>query len=173
MKPSRALLALLATLLSAAILLGALPALGLALPASLTPLVDPDSPPPQPLQPLQALPLPLHIELPLLRVQEITWASAAPVVVRQLHANYLYNGKEHFVGLERVELAQGRYSAHATLQAAAPMALEATLQGVVETPHPATGQRLRIGAEVQLQGQLSTAQARLEVQAQLQNTQNL
>ena len=38
MKPSRALLALLATLLSAAILLGALPALGLPLPASLTPL---------------------------------------------------------------------------------------------------------------------------------------
>ena len=136
----------------------------------LTPLADPDSPPPQPLQPLQALPLPLHIELPLLRVQEMTWASAAPVVVRQLHANYLYNGVEHFVGLERVELAQGRYSAHATLQAAAPMALEATLQGVVETPHPATGERLRIGAEVQLQGQLSTAQARLEVQAQLQNT---
>ena len=38
MKPSRALLALLAALLSAAILLGALPALGLPLPASLTPL---------------------------------------------------------------------------------------------------------------------------------------
>ena len=49
----------------------------------LTPLADPDSPPPQPLQPLQALPLPLHIELPLLRVQEMTWASAAPVVVRR------------------------------------------------------------------------------------------
>ena len=38
MKPSRALLALLAALLSAAILLGALPALGLPLPVSLTPL---------------------------------------------------------------------------------------------------------------------------------------
>ena len=38
MKPSHVLLALLAALLSAAILLGALPALGLPLPASLTPL---------------------------------------------------------------------------------------------------------------------------------------
>ena len=78
----------------------------------LTPLGPPSTEPPQP---LAGLALPLRITLPALRIDELTWAAATPVVLRHIEASYRYDGRQHHATLARLELAQGRYSANATL----------------------------------------------------------
>ena len=132
----------------------------------LTPLGPPSTEPPQPLAGLE---LPLRITLPALRIDELTWAAATPVVLRHIEASYRYDGRQHHATLARLELAQGRYSASATLDGAAPMQLGATLQGEIDTTPPGhTGEALRIAAQADIQGQLDGADALLHVQAELQ-----
>jgi len=118
----------------------------------LTPLGPPSTEPPQPLAGLE---LPLRITLPALRIDELTWAAATPVVLRHIEASYRYDGRQHHATLARLELAQGRYSANATLDGTAPMQLDATLQGQIDTTHPAhTDEALRIAAQARIQGRL-------------------
>lgn len=132
----------------------------------LTPLGPPSTEPPQPLAGLE---LPLRITLPALRIDELTWAAATPVVLRHIEASYRYDGRQHHATLARLELAQGRYSASATLDGAAPMQLGATLQGEIDTTPPGhTGEALRIAAQAAIQGRLDGADALLHVQAELQ-----
>ena len=125
----------------------------------LTPLGPPSTEPPQP---LAGLALPLRITLPALRIDELTWAAATPVVLRHIEASYRYDGRQHHATLARLELAQGRYSANATLDGTAPMQLDATLQGQIDTTHPAhTDEALRIAAQARIQGRLDGADALL------------
>src|SRR5574337_743887 len=99
---------------------------------TLTPQGEPD---PAPAEPLQQLVLPLQVELPF-RVQRITWASASPTTIDGLAGSYRYDGAQHRLAVNQVTLAQGRYALLATLQARAPMALSATLNGSVHTSVP-------------------------------------
>ncbi|WCM94167.1 translocation/assembly module TamB domain-containing protein [Acidovorax sp. NCPPB 2350] len=126
---------------------------------------EPDTPP----QPLEQLVLPLRIDLPL-RVDEITWAAASPVTVRHLAGRYRFDGEQHRATLDSLEFAQGRYTASATLQAQAPMALVLTVDGVVRTPAPGGGADLDATARAEVRGTLATAAARLDATARLQAT---
>lgn len=138
----------------------------------LTPLGPSDTEPPQP---LTGLVLPLPIDLPALRIEELTWASptspssATPVVLRHLEARYRYDGAQHQATLAGLELAQGRFQGHATLSDRAPMQLAAQLEGQLETPHPGRpNEPLRLVAQANLQGRLDQPDARLQLQAALQ-----
>ncbi len=138
----------------------------------LTPLGPSDTEPPQP---LTGLVLPLSIDLPALRIAELTWASptssasTTPVVLRHLEARYRYDGTQHQATLAGLELAQGRFQGHATLSDRAPMQLAAQLKGQLETPHPGRpNEPLRLVAKANLQGRLDQADARLQLQAALQ-----
>ncbi|BFO57202.1 translocation/assembly module TamB domain-containing protein [Acidovorax sacchari] len=132
-----------------------------------TPRTPAEPEPEKPVQPLEQLVLPLRIDIPL-RVDEITWAAASPITVRNLAGRYRFDGDQHSATLDNLELAQGRYSGSATLQALAPMALELTADGVVRTPAPGGGADLEATARAEVRGTLATAAARLDVSGRLQ-----
>ena len=117
-----------------------------------------------PVQPPTRLALPLQVALPF-RVDRIEWADAP--VVQGLQGDYRFDGHEHRLRVNNLELAQGRYTAHATLQADAPLALDATVNGTVQGTVPGGGAALQLGAQATLQGTLATAAAQLQLQARV------
>lgn len=134
---------------------------------TLTPLGPASTQPPTP---LQALELPLQIELPTLAIERITWAppEGQPLALTQLQARYHYDGQQHQLQLQQLHWAEGRYQASAQLQAQAPMQLQLQLQGQLHTQPPGTDQPLQVQAQAQLQGPLAGAEAQLALHAQLQ-----
>ncbi|WP_311222497.1 MULTISPECIES: translocation/assembly module TamB domain-containing protein [unclassified Acidovorax] len=131
----------------------------------------PTDKPAGPTQPLQRLPLPVQVDLPF-RVDELVWAppAADPLTIRQLAGRYGYDGTQHQLVVDNVELAQGRYAARATLGAEAPMPLDMTLDGTVRTPAPGGGADLEATAHATVKGKLATEAARLQIAAQLKST---
>ncbi len=134
----------------------------------ITPKPKPDAAPSPPPTPLNELVLPIQIGVPF-RVDEIEWAGPPPVLAHALEGTYRFDGDQHRLTVANVELAQGVYSAHATLQAHAPMALEATVDGTVHTAVPGSenGSEIELGARATVQGTLATAAAQLVAQAQV------
>ncbi|WP_404300312.1 translocation/assembly module TamB domain-containing protein [Alicycliphilus denitrificans] len=128
--------------------------------------LTPGAPSSEPSAPLEQLLLPLQVALPF-RVQHITWAGPSPIAIDGLTGNYRYDGAQHHLTVDQVALAQGRYALQARLQAAAPMALSARLSGSLQTEVPGSAQPLQAQAQAEVQGQLATADARLEVTARL------
>lgn len=124
-----------------------------------------DTPPPTP---PQQLTLPLPVELPL-RVQQLVWAGARPLELSGLAAHYRYDGSQHHLDIATLDFAQGRYALQATLQAHAPLALQARVQGRVEATVPGTGQARPWEAEAQAQGTLAGAGAQVAVQARVRS----
>ena len=117
-------------------------------------------------EPLEQLVLPVHIDLPF-EVDLVEWAGPAPVQARALSGNYRYDRIQHHLDIHGVDWAEGHYSAQATLQAQAPMALQATLEGQVRATTPGTAQPLHLSAHATLSGTLATAAAQLQLQAQV------
>ncbi|MBO1011505.1 DUF490 domain-containing protein, partial [Acidovorax sp. SD340] len=108
--------------------------------------------------PLTQLVLPLQIGVPF-RVDQLQWAGAPAVEAQGLAGDYRFDGSEHRLNIASVELAQGQYTARLTLQAQAPMALNATVDGTVSAAVPGGTAALQVGAHATLQGTLATAAA--------------
>ena len=126
----------------------------------------PDATPPAPLTPPTQLVLPLQIGVPF-RVDEIEWTGPPAVLAHGLAGAYRFDGAQHRLTVDSVELAQGVYSARATLQAQAPMALDAAVDGTVHTTVPGSDTVIELGARATVQGTLATAAAQLVAQAQV------
>jgi translocation and assembly module TamB len=130
----------------------------------------------EPVKPLEQLVLPVQISVPF-KVDSLEWAGSPKqqislagepaVQAQRLAGNYRYDGAEHQLKIDNVELAQGRYSAQVKLQAQAPMAIDATLDGTVQTTPPGGGNPLQVAAHATVQGTLATAAAQLQAAAQL------
>ncbi|WP_407655092.1 translocation/assembly module TamB domain-containing protein [Acidovorax benzenivorans] len=116
--------------------------------------------------PLTDLVLPLQLGVPF-RVDQLLWAGPPAVEARGLVGDYRFDGRQHRLNIGAVELAQGQYSARATLDAQAPMALDATVDGTVRTAVPGGGAALQVGAHATLQGTLATAAAQLQLRARV------
>lgn len=126
-----------------------------------------DAPPSTaPREPLTQLRLPLQIGVPF-RVDTIEWAGPQKVQVLGLQGDYRFDGREHRLKIDHVELAQGRYTAQATLQADAPMTLTALVDGTVQANVPGGSTPLPLDAHATLQGTLATAAAQLELKARI------
>ena len=123
-----------------------------------------DRVPAQAATPLTHLTLPLQVDLPW-QVQQLQWTGASSVQLTNLQGHYRYNGRTHALQLQRLDMAQGRYQGQATLQAAAPMALDAQLQGEVTTSVPGSRTPWTLQARAQLQGPLAGPSAQLQLQA--------
>ncbi|WP_182118788.1 translocation/assembly module TamB domain-containing protein [Acidovorax sp. FHTAMBA] len=134
----------------------------------ITPQTPAVPPPDTPLNPLTELVLPLQIGVPF-RVDAIQWAGPTAVQAHGLQGDYRFDGGEHRLNIDQVQLAQGRYSARATLQARTPMALDVTVEGNVQTTVPGSTSTtpIQLGAHATLQGTLATAAAQLELQARV------
>lgn len=130
----------------------------------------------EPVKPLTQLVLPVQVAVPF-QVDSLEWAGSPEqqislagepaVQAQRLVGDYRYDGTEHHLKIDNVELAQGRYSAQVKLQALAPMAIDATLDGTVQTTPPGGGNPLRVAAHATVQGTLATAAAQLQAAAQL------
>jgi len=125
-----------------------------------------DAPPKDTTPPPEQLVLPLQLGLAF-RVDQIDWAGPPAVQVLGLAGDYRFDGSEHRLNISNVDLAQGRYIASATLQAHAPMALQATVDGTLRTQMPGGGAALQAAAHATLEGTLATAAAQLQVQARI------
>ncbi|WP_169168627.1 translocation/assembly module TamB domain-containing protein [Acidovorax sp. SRB_24] len=123
----------------------------------------PDAPPPEP---LEQLVLPVRIDLPF-KIDLLEWAGPPAVQAHALAGRYRYDRVQHALTIDGVDLAQGHYSVEATVQARAPMAVKATVEGQVQTATPGSDQPLKLAAHATVNGSLATAAARLQVAAQL------
>ncbi|MDH4416376.1 MAG: translocation/assembly module TamB domain-containing protein [Acidovorax sp.] len=139
----------------------------LATRVQITPLASAQSA--EPPTPPNQLVLPLHIGVPF-RVDQLQWAGAPAVEAWGLAGDYHFDGREHRLNIGNVELAQGQYNARLTLQAQAPLALNATVDGTVRTAVPGGNSAIQLGAHATLQGTLATAAAQLQLQASIQPT---
>ncbi|AVO49962.1 DUF490 domain-containing protein [Melaminivora suipulveris] len=127
----------------------------------------PDEGPPEP---LNELVLPLQVDLPF-RIDHLIWAgrgdATQPLAIDDLAGHYGYDGNQHRLRIDHVEVAQGRYSLDATLGARAPMPLEATLKGSVRAQVPGSEETVHAQADARVTGTLSGREARLQATAQL------
>ncbi|MBP3980148.1 translocation/assembly module TamB domain-containing protein [Acidovorax sp. JG5] len=130
---------------------------------TITPLGPPST---EPLTPLDTLVLPLQIGLPF-RIDRLQWAGSPAVEALGLVGDYRFDGRQHHLTIGNVALAQGRYTARATLDAQAPMALDATVSGSVHQAVPGSSASVQVLAHATLKGTLSTAAARLQLDARL------
>ena len=121
---------------------------------------------PTPPQPLEQLVLPVRVDIPF-QIALLHWHGAPAVQAQALAGRYHFDHTQHQLEISGVDLAQGHYRAQATLQAQAPMAVEATIDGEVHTTPPGSTQPLALSAHATLQGTLAGAAAQLQLHAQL------
>ncbi|MDD2546246.1 MAG: DUF490 domain-containing protein, partial [Burkholderiaceae bacterium] len=125
---------------------------------------------PAPATPPDSLALPMGIDLTL-QVDLLRWAGTPAAEARNLAGRYRFDGQRHHLDMAQLDLAQGRYQGSATLEAQTPMALQAQVQGSVDTPLPGgrlgPERMLQAHAEFTLQGTLATPAAQLQLQARL------
>ena len=119
-----------------------------------------------PTEPLQALTLPVDVDLPF-RVDRLRWAGPPELVAQNLAGRFRYEDGRHKIQVDGVDVADGHYSLDATLQGAAPMALEALARGRLLAPTPEGVDPLVVGAGVHAEGTLAGTGARLQVAAAL------
>ncbi|KAF1048539.1 translocation/assembly module TamB domain-containing protein [Xylophilus sp.] len=120
----------------------------------------------EPVEPLQGLVLPMEITLPF-RIDTIRWTGPPETVATGLAGSYRYRNGRHEAEITGVDVYSGHYAARATVQGAAPMAVDAALQARVRAPAPGGAEPLPVRADAQVTGTLAGAGARLQVKATL------
>jgi translocation and assembly module TamB len=119
----------------------------------------------KPTEPLQGLTLPVKIDLPF-AVDRIVWQGPPEAVVEDLKGRYRYDGNDHALQVASLRFADGRYRARLQLQGAAPMWLDAQVQGDLLVPNPMQPEAsIAVQAQAQARGTLATEAARIEVTA--------
>lgn len=126
---------------------------------------DPAAPKP-PAQPPAELALPLRVGLAF-RIDEIDWVGPPAVQARGLAGDYRFDGDAHRLRIASVEVAQGLYAAQATLQAYAPLALQASMEGTVQTQVPGGGTPQKVAANATVDGTLGSTAALLQLKARI------
>ena len=119
-----------------------------------------------PSEPLLALNLPLTLDAAL-RLGQLSLPDQGGLSLSGLSAHYHYNGEQHLLQWSSLTLAAGHYRGSIRLQGAAPMALQAQIEGEIATglQAPAPSQ---LQARASLQGTLSGASAELRLAAVLE-----
>jgi translocation and assembly module TamB len=113
------------------------------------------------------LALPLWVSVQF-AIDTLQWVGPPALVATGLTGRYNYDSKEHSIDVGQVHIASGTYGLQAKLQALAPMALVATLDGTVEAAVPGSSKRVALKAQARLEGALATPDANLRLQARLQ-----
>ena len=124
-------------------------------------------------EPLQQLVLPLAVlQLPF-EIGEFNWASPGaqqPLTLSDIRGTYLYQQGRHQLQLDHLGFAGSDYRGTAGLQAAAPMALQAQLQGDVQVPATEHSKAASLQAQAQVSGTLAGADAELKASLQARPT---
>ncbi|MGV8804556.1 MAG: translocation/assembly module TamB domain-containing protein [Polaromonas sp.] len=113
--------------------------------------------------------LPDHIRLPVkvvlgeLAVAQLQWQGATSFAASGLSAHYEYTGLQHQLVLNSLGVAQGQYRGKASLNANAPLTLDAKLSGAVSVAMPVNPEALPLVFQASASGPLKD----LQVQADL------
>ena len=115
---------------------------------------------------------PLDLRLPLkvdaaFSLGTLEWAGSTPVQITQLSGHYNFNSWLHKLDGLKGQISSGNYTLSGSVQAQAPMALNLTIEGNVQTTLPKTRQAVQVKASAQVSGELAKRDAVLDLQAQL------
>ncbi len=110
--------------------------------------------------------LPLRVDAPF-SVDTMEWVGPPALQITGLVGHYKFDSKEHILDVRQAHISSGQYRGHGRLQAQAPMALFAQLEGSVQTTLPASRRPLMVQAHAELKGALAGVDAALALQASL------
>jgi len=125
-----------------------------------------DQRPAKPLTPWLDLNWPLPVQMAV-KVDHLDWQGATQLTLSGIQAHYAYDGRTHNLKVPTLTLAQGQYSLQASVQGAAPMALQLDIEGKVKTPAVGSTPALAMLLQASAQGNLSGPQAQVELNAEL------
>jgi translocation and assembly module TamB len=111
------------------------------------------------------------VELDDLAIGQLEWNTANTVRAGSLAGRYWYSGTEHGLRLDTLRWAGGTYRVAATLGAKAPMPLDASIGGKVETQVPGALQNVPVEFNATLRGPLADLQAEATVISSLAGIQ--
>ncbi len=130
-------------------------------------LVIDDQRTPTPAKPIDSFLLPLQVDVNF-AVKDLQWRGPAPVQAGDMAGRYAFDGTQHTLRMDSAGFAAGQYEADVTLQARAPMMLDAKLKGRLQPPMPAGAKPLPLEATAELHGPVAGADAVLDVRASVQ-----
>ncbi|MBC7681697.1 MAG: translocation/assembly module TamB domain-containing protein [Ferruginibacter sp.] len=110
--------------------------------------------------------LPLQIDLPF-EIADLRWQGPPALQLAQLAGHYRYDGTQHQLTVNSVQVASGQYAGQATLLARSPLTLQAQVQGSVDTILPGNTRPITVAATASASGPLAGQDALLQIQAQL------
>lgn len=110
--------------------------------------------------------LPLQVDLPF-EIADLQLQGPPALQLTQLAGHYRYDGRQHHLTVNSIQVASGRYAGQATLLARSPLTLQAAVQGSVDTTLPGNTHPTTITATASASGALAGQDALLHIQAQL------
>lgn len=110
--------------------------------------------------------LPIRVDAPF-SVETVEWVGRTALQISGLNGHYTFDSYQHILDVSQVHISSGIYRVNGRLQAQAPMALSAQLQGVVQTTLPSSRQTVTVQAHAEVRGNLAGRDAVLDLQAQL------
>lgn len=121
---------------------------------------------PGPSTPLTSLVLPIKVDTHV-SIATLEWQGTTTLTATDLAGHYVFDSTSHALDGARGRISSGSYQFNATLQAQAPMALTAQVQGTVQTTLPGHKTPWEIPAQASVSGTLAGADATLDLQAAL------
>jgi translocation and assembly module TamB len=110
--------------------------------------------------------LPIKVSVPF-AIDTVEWVGPPTLVATGLNGKYQFDSKHHIINVGQVQISSGKYALRSKIEALAPMAVEATLEGTVTTEVPGSKQLVTVTANASLTGELTQADSRLALKAQL------
>ena len=122
--------------------------------------------PPGPSTPPNSLVLPFKVDTQI-SIATLEWQGSTALSATDVAGRYIFDSVSHRLNGGRGRISSGNYQFDATLQAVAPMALAAQVQGTVQTTLPGRKTPWEIPAQASVTGTLAGADATLDLQAAL------
>ena len=122
--------------------------------------------PPGPSIPLSGVVLPFKVDTQV-SIATLEWQGSTALTATDVAGHYIFDSASHILRAGHGRIASGNYQFNATLQASAPMALAAQVQGTVQTTLPGRKTPWEIPAQASVTGTLAGADATLDLQAAL------
>lgn len=120
------------------------------------PSADPPKPP-------VALHLPLRVAVDVVAIDQLQWVAASSFEAAKLAGRYVFDGAQHRLQLDQLDMAGGSYQGRATLGARDALPLDAMLEGRIRTNVPGGSQALPLVFSATVKGPLADLQARMLV----------
>ena len=127
-------------------------------------VADERPPQPAPTAPPKALGLPLQIVLEEFSVGQFQYAGRSAVTASVIAGSYRYNGLQHQLDLNSLQVANGRYSGRAALTSTSPLTLDASLSGALAVDVPDNPTPVLLAFQATVTGPLTELLLKTELQ---------